>query len=564
MRIIIFVITLLCFFPLVAQEDTTNNPKDLEDEKVVIVSAYTPQLAKAEKVLVSPSSSDIPSTKDSGNSNGLQNVNPYDLTPNFLELELEAPEFRPVALPKDDSGTNYLNEDNYYFWLKAGFGNYRTPLLNISANTADRIENGVYGIDLDHISSNAGDAKAFMRNSALVFGEHKTDKFRTDAEVSYDFDRYHYYGFNKDTFEFKSEDIRIHFQNIATSLQFDNRHQSLTNYEFAAGVNANYLFTNLAAKELTSDFNTALYRRWQSGLKIGGEALISYTNNTDSLTQGSDRFENMTVSLVPKASYKWSWGRAELGASALFDNTKFIAYPNTYVQIDAVRNVLGFYGGLEKKIKKNNLKTLSDENPFLNHTIDYDNSIIESRYVGIKSNISSFAALDVRGLWEITENQPLFVNEISDIFEDDKEFIVIYEPRMETMGVEAELSFFVNKITQLSAKVSYRDFDLEQEETAWLLPAFSTELKFLIKPLPQLQLESDFFWYGERFAYNPTKEASVRRNPIFDINVSAKYSFTENLGAFLNVNNLALSKYQRFLYYPSYGLNFVGGITARF
>ncbi len=553
---------LLFSFMLMAQDESTV-PKNLEDEKVVIVSAYQPQLAKAEKVNIKPSSADIPQTKNDANSEGLQTIQPYDLTPNFIDLELSAPEMRPVALPKKDSRA-FLDEDNYNFWLKAGFGNLRTPMLKISTNTGDKLSNGIYGLNVEHISSNAGDAKAFARNDIEFFGEQKNENTRISGKLNYDYDRYHYYGFNKDTFEFESKDIRINYQNIGGEILIDNRFQNLSNFEYAVGGKTNYLFTNLAAKELNVDLNTAIFRRWQNGLKIGGDVELSYTNNTDSLTLENESFENITLSLLPKASYKWQWGRADIGASALLDNDKFYAYPNIFVQLDAIRNVLGFYTGIEKKIQKNNLTNLSADNPFLNHTIDYKNSLIENRYAGVKMNISSYLAFDVRALWEITKKQAFYVNEIDDIFEDDKEFIVIYEPELDAKGVEAELNVFINKLTQLSAKVAYRDFTLQQEQEAWLLPAFSTELKLIVRPIDNLQIISDFFWYGKRFAYNPTKEIAVTRNPIFDVNVSANYTLTENIGVFLNANNLTLNKYQRFLYYPSYGLNFVGGITARF
>lgn len=561
----IYIVFLLCFTcSLFGQDETEVDNKDLEEEKVVVVSAYQPQLAKAEKIGIQASAKDIPSTDQSANENGLQGVNPYEVDPNFLELELEAPEMRAVALPKGNQTNTGLDEDSYYFWVKAGFGNNRTPMLNVSANTADRLENGVYGIDANFFSSNAGDAKALMQTGVALFGEQKTENFRFNADLFYDFDRYHYYGFNKDTFEFKSEEINIDYQNIGTKLIFDNHHQTLSNYEYEVAVGANYLFTNLDANEITADFSTGLFRRWQNGLKVGGDALISYTHNTDSLTRESDSFENTTASIIPRLAYQWAWGNLEIGASANFDNSELHVFPHAYVQLDAVRNVLGFYAGIDQKIIKNNLKSLSDENPFLNHTIPFDNTLKNSAYSGIKANISSFMSIDVRGVYEQIKYQHLFVNEIGDIFEDDKEFTVVYDPEMTAIGGEVELSIYVNKISQLSAKVSYRDFALEEQEKAWLLPNLTSQVKFLIKPIEKLKLTSDLFVYAGRYAYNPTKQAAVSRNPIIDINFSAEYELTENFGFFLNANNLALSKYQRFLYYQSYGLNFVGGIKARF
>ena len=62
---------------------------------------------------------------------------------------------------------------------------------------------------------------------------------------------------------------------------------------------------------------------------------------------------------------------------------------------------------------------------------------------------------------------------------------------------------------------------------------------------------------------NPEGETD-NLNGLFDLSFGADYRFTKNIGAFLNVNNLAGNKRQRWANFPTYGINFLGGITARF
>ncbi|MBK9015757.1 MAG: hypothetical protein IPM82_17780 [Saprospiraceae bacterium] len=53
-------------------------------------------------------------------------------------------------------------------------------------------------------------------------------------------------------------------------------------------------------------------------------------------------------------------------------------------------------------------------------------------------------------------------------------------------------------------------------------------------------------------------------NALYDVSVGGEYWFVKKFGAFLEVNNLLNNKRQRWIYYPTYGINVLGGITARF
>ena len=64
--------------------------------------------------------------------------------------------------------------------------------------------------------------------------------------------------------------------------------------------------------------------------------------------------------------------------------------------------------------------------------------------------------------------------------------------------------------------------------------------------------------------YKLADGTSDNLNSLFDLSLGAEYLFTENIGAFFDVNNLLDNKRQRWRYYPTYGLNVMLGLTARF
>jgi hypothetical protein len=60
-------------------------------------------------------------------------------------------------------------------------------------------------------------------------------------------------------------------------------------------------------------------------------------------------------------------------------------------------------------------------------------------------------------------------------------------------------------------------------------------------------------------------EGTARRGDVLlDLNVGGAYYFSKNIGAFLDINNLLNNRRERWRDYPTVGLNFLAGITARF
>ena len=49
-----------------------------------------------------------------------------------------------------------------------------------------------------------------------------------------------------------------------------------------------------------------------------------------------------------------------------------------------------------------------------------------------------------------------------------------------------------------------------------------------------------------------------------DVNLSAVYRYNNLFNIFLEVNNIAGIKYERYLNYPSYGFNMLGGLSFSF
>jgi outer membrane receptor protein involved in Fe transport len=87
--------------------------------------------------------------------------------------------------------------------------------------------------------------------------------------------------------------------------------------------------------------------------------------------------------------------------------------------------------------------------------------------------------------------------------------------------------------------------------------------KFLVK--------LDLFYWGERSGAIVTENADLSKkiisqklDPFVDLNFGIDYRYSKNFSAFIQINNIANGRYQRFANYPVYGINFLGGFTFTF
>ena len=72
----------------------------------------------------------------------------------------------------------------------------------------------------------------------------------------------------------------------------------------------------------------------------------------------------------------------------------------------------------------------------------------------------------------------------------------------------------------------------------------------------------DLYFISNTVGNDPFIFEDVKIPAIIDVNAEITYLFSEQFSAFVKLNNLVGNNYQRFLYYPQMGLNFVAGINV--
>lgn len=559
---IVFIVTMLITtnnFLAWAQNKPKDTPPPIKQEEVDIVKPYEPVLADAVKLEFSP---DLPSQEDLDKKKFRIGLSDYDVPNRFLTIAYSAPQLKPLAYKGKEKGKKGSDEDedDYHFWLRGGYGNFNTPLLEVSATTgkSDRFLLGGHG---SYISSNGPLAfQNYSQAKANVFGKFFLPKDYVQLGLTYRRNNYFYYGFNQeDTLFTPIEDsLKIVYNDIAFSAEFGNTTENERTLDYQALLKYHYYFNafGLTPKENNILLDGKVNKRMGDHWELGGFSQLHFSNYKNEIdSTDTDVLFNVT----PFATYRAFFGALSGGVSLLLNHDKFLAYPYINVDFFIIPETFTLYGGLNKKLIKNNYFTLSEENPYIADYIPFQNTQQENRFVGAKGSIGKRVTYNVQGFQRINKHQALFIN----IPTDTMRFTAAYDSSMTAIGGMAEIGFEVSKKVTTRLGFTFQGYDTQNEAEAWHLPTVQVNLRADVFPIEKLQITGDIFVLQGAKGRLPDGTSTNLKGAV-DINLAAHYQLMKHVSLFAHLNNIASIKSDRFLYYPTYGFNALGGATIRF
>ena len=103
------------------------------------------------------------------------------------------------------------------------------------------------------------------------------------------------------------------------------------------------------------------------------------------------------------------------------------------------------------------------------------------------------------------------------------------------------------------------------------MPKFKTGFSAFYNWKDKLYFSLDISGQGKvnavQNSYDDTLALTQKLIPIkglIDVNFSANYFITKNIGIFCDINNLAFQKWQRFYRYPTYQFQVIAGVKLSF
>jgi hypothetical protein len=533
------------------------------NESVTVVSQYQPVVSDANKLLFTPSITDTSFDK-------LQTkytIISRKARTGFTVEPIKAAKIGDATVPK-----------LYRFLLKAGFGNYTTPYGEFYYNNKQSKSYSI-GTHVKYLGSYGklkgyGDPD-FNNTVAEVYGRKFFSKHVLSGNIGYNRDVVHYYGFKPADYATppSKNDIKQRFSLI----KVDAHLNSLVNPDsLKLNHSVDISYYNLMDKYGTSENNIFVGGDVNKELRlikitksqvIGLGAKVDYYFNTDS----SISHNCGLITLNPYLRTKFKAFTFNIGLDATFQldtTTSFHFYPIADFQLNIVKDILIIYGGIKGGMKQNSFRSLTDENPFITgiSPLKPTKTNIDI-FAGIRSNISRELYAHAWASYAVMKDLPLFVVDTNKELGIDlgNKFTVIYD-NANVFHIRGEIGWQKAEKIYLRVGGDFWNYDMKTEMKAWHKPYFDIFMNFRYNIASKFIITADLYAYSDRWAkrYTATTVAPEKMKAYLDGNIGIEYRYSKILSAFLNVNNIGSSRYQKWNNYPSYGINILGGVTYAF
>jgi len=533
-----------CLLPAAgfAQKDTVKKKATID-----ITSTYKPVLRNAIKINFSASHLNA----DTSRPNLTYNIPAQNLFYAYQPIPL-----KPLALQQD---TNlYLGSRNY---VKVGYGNLSTPYVNAGFSFGDG-KKFLANVYAEYISSKGKMLyQDYSRLNVKATGSFFMPKNEVYAGVNVRMSENFLYGYDTSIYKYSKKDVRQQFQDIS----FKGGIRNTVTGEYGINYNPSIEvsnFTNVNKLTETSIVvNAPVEKQFGEAFAFKVEAKADVTAYATKNLTTNVKLNNNIFQVAP--SFIISTPRFSVNAGILptWDNGNFVWMPNVYAEATIAENIFAFQAGWVGKYTKNTYRNLSEINPYLQTFSKQLNTKEIEYYGGIKATLGKHFNFNAKAGLVTYTNLPFFIN---DTATDNKSFVISNETGVRNLRVHGDISYINQDKFTVTAGLTFNGYaGMKSNAKAWnTIPMeFTSALRW--QAFKQVLLKADFYAFGGGHYLvkgNPSRIFS----PGSDLSAGIEFKISKMFSAWMDVNNIFNTKYERLHNYPVYGLNLMGGVRVNF
>ena len=484
--------------------------------------------------------------------------------------------------------------DNY---LALGFGNYTTPFIEFFLHQNRKFETD-YGIYLKYTSSENGVKNTFLNNefSTLNLGgfylkEERGFTWKIGGNMYQK--QYNWYGLPnisfdnniinsiaaEQTYGFYEVESEVVFEDS----YFDNIKGALSLFDDKFGskevgfllkpslkIPLGFISKNLSELELETNINY-----------LQGEFEQNYLNNSNI------KYSFFNLGIHPVYRVNWNKLSIKLGSKIYLTSdienslTDILAYPDLEITYPVITNLINLYAGAGGDLYMNSFQKFSEQNPFVSPTLFLTQTNEQyNLFGGINGTISSNISFNVKASYKSDEDHALFVRNNSKSngvfnastsllgYEYGNSFNVFYDD-ISTLSIFGEIEIDASKRFSIGATIQTNSYTTTFQQEAWNLPKIEGTIYGKYKN-NNWYANANIFFVGNRMdvQYNgtfPSTIASIESLDAFtDMNLNGGYHFSDFFSAFVKLNNILGTDYDRYANYNVLGFQALAGITYKF
>ena len=488
-------------------------------------------------------------------------------TYSFREYELGLtsiqPNFRAINLVINEREKEITG--NYF---KLGYGNYGT-LLGEAYLGSTRNPNYLYNLYIRHRSSargpvfdkNSGDG----RTDVVLGGKFFNGQNTISGDIQYGERKVHFYGYNPaldlspDLIERKFNSFRARAGVAKTALD------EVTTYHF--DTDWNFIRDNFEASESQFNFDLGVGYKFSDAFRVKLDGFATFSSREDTEKTGRNYYN-----AKPRLEYYAKVFNITVGANIASDNDDLTQitstaedgvkiYPYARLEINPTSNI-NIYGGYQGDLEFNSFRSVVQENAFVQRDFillntDKESEIFAGINLGLIDGLRLNAGLSLASLQRL----PFFTNSIT----DSTRFEILYDTdAVERTNVYGEVTYEKMENVRSSLRFDYFDYSLTTLADAYHRPQYQAVFNNTFYPIENLKVSADLYYMGGLVGLNRESSTRVELDDIIDLNLGGDYSVSERVSVFLQFKNVFGKEYERYLNYPSRGIQFLGGITVSF
>lgn len=537
----LFVITtFFCFSLNVAHAQRDSSRR----QTIEITSSYKPVLRNTVKINLYAS----PLTADTTRPRLAYNIPPQNLFFTYRPVSLN-----PLALSADTA--LQLGDRNQ---LKVGFGSFTTPYIAGAFSFGDGKKNllNVYG---NYISSrgnivNQDFSEINVKGAGSIF----TPKNEIYATAGFAQHEYYQYGYNHSIDSFSKADIRRSYQDLSAGIGFRNTAVNDLNFIYNPHLELHAFSRENKATETTLILNLPAEKKFGENVSIK----VNATGNFDKyqLKNSASNITNNLFQLAPEFVYYSDRFTFHGGATPAWNNSTVSILPNVYGEVQLQKNILMIQGGWIGRYIANSFRTLSAENPYMQDPAFLRNTKEVQYYGGIKATVGKHFNFNAKAAFITYNDIPLFINDVNDA----KSFLVSNESRMNNIQIHGDMNFINQDKFTISAGLDLNTYTgLKYNSKAWGLFPLKLNGSLRWNAFKQILFKGDIFAFSGAKALLSNGSVKTLKGGT-DISAGAEFKINKQFSAWLDLDNLLNSKYERWNNYPVYGLQVIGGILIHF
>jgi len=543
MRTLLLAPLLMISYTIIGQKDTSNLGADRNFD--IVGGKYRPKLEKSEKLRINPELKTI-------NTNPLQFS--YDLSQYQANTKRAATPLAPISYKskeKEDWRGNYI---------KLGYGNFNMPLAEAYIfNLKD--DKLIYGAEFKHLSANRTNSfQDFSDNKIKFYGARILKNNQFTINLGYDRHSLRRFGLIPNNTDFTKKDLLRNYEDWNGSFRFNKLANKSKSPKVGFLLDYHSFNTNSRSKESSieavADFKMNAFEG-----QILADLGVMHTK-----VQTANNFqERVFVDFNPRYTFKHP--KEDIDITAGFkvaylpqgSDTGIYVFPDLYAKYHLIKDYVIVYGGITGGLDKTMLRTQVYHNPFIADTFRLENSInLYRAYIGFEGKLTK----NLEFLGEVsrseTDNLPLYITN-ADTFSS---FKVVYSYAT-ILSFKAQLGYtFSSKFRSfLIARVN--DYNMASG-SPWQLPTSEVRFRLQYNVQQKINLSAEAIYWGAREQKNLALPGIQDIKAFADVNFHIDYRYKKHFSFFANINNITSSRIQRWYNYPTYSINFLGGVNFSF